>query len=183
MKYLIASDIHGSYYYGKLIIDMFNKHNCDKMILLGDILYHGPRNDLPKEYDPKQLYELLNQYADKIICVKGNCDADIDQMVLNFPILAPYIMMEVSGKTVYFTHGDVFNSTNLPPMNKDDILVHGHTHVQRCEKHPDHIYLNPGSIAIPKEDSYHGFMILENGFFKYMDENGVITSEFSIFCV
>ncbi len=167
MKYLIASDIHGSYKYGQIVIDMFNSHNCDRLILLGDILYHGPRNDLPEGHNPKELVKLLNQYADKIICVQGNCDCDVDQMVLNFPIMAPYFFMEVNNRLVCFTHGHVYNSTNLP--TKDIILVHGHTHVQVCKQYEDHIYLNPGSIALPKQDSYHGFMILENGVFRWYD--------------
>lgn len=171
MKYFIASDIHGSYYYGKMVVDKFIASKADKLILLGDILYHGPRNDLPKDYRPKELTKLLNEYRKDIICVQGNCDADVDQMVLQFPILAPYLIMEVNGINVYFTHGHVFNNDNLPPLNSDDILVHGHTHVQRKEFYPTHTYLNPGSISLPKEDSYHGYMILDNDTFYWYDEN------------
>jgi len=178
MRYLIGSDIHGSYYYGNLLLEQFEKRKCDKLILLGDILYHGPRNDLPKEHDPKKLTEAFNKYKDKIICVKGNCDADIDQMVLEFPILAPYFILQVEDKLVYFTHGDVFNSNNLPA--KDIILVHGHTHVQRLERHEDHLYFNPGSIALPKEDSKHGYMILDNNIFIWYDEDGNELNRFEV---
>lgn len=180
MKYFIASDIHGSYYYGKLIIDRFIDSKADKLILLGDILYHGPRNDLPKDYDPKKLTALLNQYSKKIICVQGNCDAQVDQMVLQFPILAPYLIMEVNNRNIFFTHGHIFNNENLPPMSCEDILVHGHTHVQRKEIYPTHTYLNPGSISLPKEDSYHGYMILEDNTFKWHDENGNICDSLNI---
>ena len=113
MKYLIATDIHGSLYYGQKIIDAFNLLQADKIILLGDTLYHGPRNDLPKEYNPKELTNLLNQYKNRIISVKGNCDSDVDQMVLQFPIIAPLIIMEIKNRNIYFTHGDIFNSNHL----------------------------------------------------------------------
>ena len=178
MKYMIASDIHGSAYYTGIILGFFEKMKCDRLILLGDILYHGPRNDLPKGHNPKEVTRLLNNYKDKIIAVKGNCEADIDQVVLEFPIIAPYFIMEVNNKLVFFTHGDEFNSSHLPM--KDIILVHGHTHVQRCEKHEDHVYLNPGSIALPKDDSYHGFMIMENGLFSFYDEQGNKHNEYQI---
>ncbi|MCR5067197.1 MAG: phosphodiesterase [Erysipelotrichaceae bacterium] len=178
MKYLIASDIHGSAHYTQIILEQFEKMNCDKLILLGDILYHGPRNPVPYGHDPKKVFEMLNNYADRIICLKGNCDADIDQMVLEFPILAPYFIMEANGKLIYFTHGDIFNSSNLPA--RDIILVHGHTHVQRCEQHEDHVYLNPGSISVPKPDNYHGFMVLENGCFSWYDETGVLKNQYRI---
>ena len=180
MKYLIATDIHGSLYYGQKIIDAFNLLQADKIILLGDTLYHGPRNDLPKEYNPKELTNLLNQYKNRIISVKGNCDSDVDQMVLQFPIIAPLIIMEIKNRNIYFTHGDVFNSNHLPPMNKNDILVHGHTHVVRKEVHPDHIYLNPGSISLPKENCYHGYMLLDEDCFYYYDENHQIKDVYQI---
>ncbi len=178
MKYLIASDLHGSAYYTELILNYFTKMNCDRLILLGDILYHGPRNPVPYGHDPRKCFEMLNNYADKIICVRGNCDAAIDDMVLDFPILAPYFIMEVHGKLVFFTHGDILNSEHLPL--KDIVLVHGHTHVQRCEQHEDHVYLNPGSIAVPKPDNYHGFMTLEDGIFSWYDEDGTKKNEYRI---
>lgn len=180
VKYLIASDIHGSYLYGKLIIEKFNQHKADKIILLGDILYHGPRNDLPKEHNPKDLAVLLNQYKDKIIGVQGNCDAEIDQMVLEFPLLASYFIIEINKRNIFFTHGHTFNSDNLPPLNKEDILVHGHTHVQRNLKYDNHTYLNPGSIALPKENSVHGYMILEDNVFRWFDENDNVIDSLTI---
>lgn len=180
MNYLIASDIHGSYYYGKKVIDLFEKHHCDKIILLGDLLYHGPRNDLPKGHDPKALTVLLNQYANKIIAVCGNCDADIDQMVLNFPILAPYFMMEVHQRMLYFTHGHIFNNDHLMALNSNDILVHGHTHVQRIETYPTHTYINPGSISLPKEDSRHAVIILHDNIMDFVDENDEVFLTYTI---
>lgn len=180
MKYLIASDIHGSYYYGQLIIDKFIQHKADKIILLGDILYHGPRNDLPKGHNPKKLASLLNEYKDRIIAVQGNCDAEIDQMVLEFPILAQYFIVEINKRNIFFTHGHTFNSDNLPPLNKEDILVHGHTHVQRNVHYDSHTYLNPGSISLPKEDSVHGYMILEDNIFKWFDEDDNLIDSLTI---
>ncbi|MGI6608742.1 MAG: phosphodiesterase [Erysipelotrichaceae bacterium] len=180
MKYLIASDIHGSYYYGKIIIEKFRQHNADKIILLGDILYHGPRNDLPKGHDPKNLAILLNDFKDRIIAVQGNCDAEIDQTVLEFPLLTQYFIIEINKRNIFFTHGHTFNSNNLPPLNKEDILVHGHTHVQRNIKYDNHTYLNPGSISLPKEDSVHGYMILENNIFKWYDINDNLIDSLTI---
>lgn len=168
MKYLVVSDIHGSLYYGKLAISMYEKHQCDSIIILGDILYHGPRNDLPRDYNPKELFAFLNKYKDKIKAVRGNCDAQIDKDVLEFEIKDDYLVNEINHQEVYFTHGDFYNSKNLPKQNI--YLFHGHTHVQRYVVNSDHVYINPGSIAIPKEDSYHGFIIINEDKIEFYDE-------------
>ena len=174
MKWFIASDTHGSEYYCKKMLDCFEKEKADKMLLLGDILYHGPRNDLPKDYNPKAVIELLNALKDKILCVRGNCDTEVDQMVLQFPILADYCIIADAGKVVYATHGHNFNENNLPPLGSGDILLHGHTHVPKCTKHETYTYMNPGSVSIPKEGSHHGYMLLENGVFTWKDFEGNI---------
>lgn len=172
MKWFIASDIHGSEYYCKQMLAAFEREAADKMLLLGDILYHGPRNDLPKDYNPKAVIELLNAQKDKILCVRGNCDTEVDQMVLQFPILADYCIIADADKVVYATHGHNFNESNLPPLGNGDILLHGHTHVPKCTKHETYTYLNPGSVSIPKENSHHGYMLLENGAFIWKDFDG-----------
>ncbi len=172
MKYLIASDIHGSAFYCEKVIESFKKEKADKLLLLGDILYHGPRNDLPVEYAPKKVIEMLNPLKDKILCVRGNCDTEVDQMVLEFPILAEYCLIAHDNTLIFVTHGHKFNTSNLPPLSKGDILLHGHTHVPKCENFADIMYLNPGSASIPKEDSHHGYMTFENGVFLWKDFDG-----------
>ena len=163
MKLLIASDIHGDYESAEIVINKFNEESCDKLLLLGDILYHGPRNDLPATYAPKKVIALLNEYKDKILTVRGNCDTEVDQMVLDFPILADFALLSLDGLTVFATHGHHHNTATPPPMAKGDILLHGHTHVLKCEEFGDeNIYLNPGSVALPKEGNPRTYMIYEN---------------------
>ena len=127
MKIMFASDIHGSAYYCRRLLDIYGRSGAGRLVLLGDILYHGPRNDLPKEYAPKEVIAMLNPLKDQIYAVRGNCDTEVDQMVLQFPILADYALLVLDGKTFYVTHGHVFNQDHLPPMQAGDILVHGHT--------------------------------------------------------
>ncbi len=172
MKLLIASDIHGSETYCKKLIDAFRNENADRLLLLGDILYHGPRNDLPEGYAPKKVISLLNGMKDKIFCVRGNCDTEVDQMVLEFPILADYAVIPVGNSLIYATHGHNFNEDKLPPLQKGDILLHGHTHIPKCVEHENYVYMNPGSTSIPKEDSHHGYMTLCNGVFEWKDFDG-----------
>ncbi|MGN0475094.1 MAG: phosphodiesterase [Acutalibacteraceae bacterium] len=173
MKFIIASDIHGSAYYCEKLIKAFDAEKADRMLLLGDILYHGPRNDLPRDYAPKQVIQMLNTYKDKLLCVRGNCDTEVDQMVLDFPIMADYAVFPIDGKIIYATHGHVFNENNLPPLQKGDILLHGHTHVPKYTVHDNYVYINPGSVSIPKENTPHSYAILENGRFIWMNlENG-----------
>jgi len=162
LKLLIASDIHGSAYYCEELTRAFEREGAQKLVLLGDILYHGPRNDLPREYAPKQVIEQLNSLKDRILCVRGNCDTEVDQMVLDFPILADYALLSMDGLTVYATHGHVYNNDKLPPLAKGDILLHGHTHIQALEDRGTHYYLNPGSVSIPKNGNAHSYMVYED---------------------
>ena len=133
MKLFIASDIHGSAYWCRQMIEAYRAEKADRMLLLGDILYHGPRNDLPKEYAPKEVIALLNSMKREIFCVRGNCDTEVDQMVLPFPILADYAVIPVGNQLMYCTHGHVYNGSHLPPLADGDILIHGHTHVPLCD--------------------------------------------------
>ena len=169
MKLMFASDIHGSAYYAERLRESYFEEKADKLILLGDLLYHGPRNDLPKEYAPKRVIEILNSMKSELLCVRGNCDTEVDQMVLEFPILADYAILYLDGKMVYMTHGHHQNPQN-PPMLKDgDILMNGHTHVSAQEwiqtDFGGFTYLNPGSVSIPKNGTGHSYMIYENGVF------------------
>lgn len=172
MTFLIASDLHGSARYTRLLTEAFAAEGADRLILLGDILYHGPRNDLPAGYAPKEVIALLSPLKDRILCVRGNCDTEVDQMVLPFPILADYAVMPVGSRLCYMTHGHVYHSDHLPPLTPGDILLHGHTHVPACQEHPTHVYLNPGSVSIPKEGSHHGYMTLRDGLFLWKDFDG-----------
>lgn len=167
MKLMIASDIHGSSYYCRRMVEAFEREKADKLLLLGDILYHGPRNDLPKDYAPKEVITMLNTLKDKILCVRGNCDTEVDQMVLEFPILADYAVLLVGAHTIYATHGHKYNEDNLPPLQKGDILFNGHTHVPKFVDHNNYVYMNPGSVSIPKESSEHSYMILDEGTFTW----------------
>lgn len=179
MKYMIASDIHGSAYYCEKLIEAFKREGADKLLLLGDILYHGPRNALPEGYSPKDVAEMLNAMKDKILCVRGNCDTEVDQMVLNFPIMAEYAILDLGKNAVFVTHGHNFNEEHLPPLNDGDILLHGHTHVPKCVQHDSYIYMNPGSVSIPKEDSHHGYMTLEGATFTWKDLEGEVKNQFT----
>lgn len=174
MKYFVVSDIHGSAYYCSLLLDAFAKEQADCILLLGDILYHGPRNDLPKEYEPKKVIQMLNEHKNEILCVRGNCDAEVDQMVLEFPIMADYSLITSGTRTIYATHGHKYNEKNLPPLREGDILLHGHTHVPKHRIHEHYTYMNPGSVSIPKEGSHHGYMIIEDGTFIWKDFSGKV---------
>ena len=180
MKWMIASDIHGSAKWCRELLAAFDREQADRLLLLGDILYHGPRNDLPEEYAPKEVIALLNAHKDRLACVRGNCDCEVDQMVLEFPVLADYCLLPVGEHLVYATHGHVYNESNLPPLMPGDILLHGHTHIPCCNRHETYTYLNPGSVSIPKEQSPHGYMILEGTKFTWKTMEGKVWQEFSV---
>lgn len=174
MKLMIASDIHGSALYCEKLLERYRHEAPDKLLLLGDILYHGPRNDLPDGYSPKEVIKMLNDIKDKILCVRGNCDAEVDQMVLDFPIMADYIILNLDDETVFATHGHIYNEQKLPPMGNCDILLCGHTHIPKYTRHSDYTYINPGSVSIPKEGSLRGYMIYEDKKFVRKDLDGNI---------
>lgn len=151
MKYLVFSDIHGSLDSALFIMKKYNELKPHKLILLGDILYHGPRNDLPPSYNPKEVIKLLNSISNKIICVKGNCDAEVDQMVLSFKIWNKKIL-EINNKKILLTHGHHINYTSPIKDESIDIVIHGHTHINRIDKVNNCTYINLGSISIPKDN-------------------------------
>ena len=181
MKWMIASDLHGSAVYCRRMIEAFEREGADRLLLLGDLLYHGPRNDLPEGYAPKEVMPLLNGMKPKLLCVRGNCDAEVDQMVLDFPILADYAVLPVGQRLVYATHGHVHNLKNLPPLAPGDILLHGHTHIPAwTEFGEENLYLNPGSLSIPKEGSAHSYMTLEGKTFCWKTLEGETYHELSL---
>lgn len=180
MKFFIASDIHGSEFFCKKMLECFEKEKADKLLLLGDILYHGPRNDLPCGYAPKKVIELLNPIKNKILAVRGNCDTEVDQMVLSFPILADYAIISEGEHCIYATHGHVFNENNPPALSEGDILLCGHTHVPACVEKEGFVYMNPGSVSIPKEGSSNMYMTLENGKFLWKAFDGSVKAEYSL---
>ena len=165
MKLMIASDIHGSAKFCRQMLQRFAEEKADRLLLLGDVLYHGPRNDLPEEYAPKQVIAMLNERKNVLCCVRGNCDTEVDQMVLEFPILSDFSVIPVGKRLLYATHGHHNGETNPPPLCEGDLLLCGHTHVPKCADHGSFIYLNPGSVSIPKEGSCHSYMTLEDGTF------------------
>ncbi len=178
MKILIASDIHGDLDSTEKMLAAYDTRGCDKLLLLGDILYHGPRNDLPETYAPKRVIELLNERRHSILAVRGNCDTEVDQMVLSFPILADYAYIAVDGLSVFATHGHKFNTEAPPPLCEGEILLHGHTHVLKHEKFGNGcFYLNPGSVALPKEGNPRTYMVYEQRCFTTYDFLGNIVSE------
>ena len=182
MKWMIASDLHGSAYYCRKMLEALDREGADRLFLLGDLLYHGPRNDLPRDYAPKEVIPLLNSLKGKLFCIRGNCDAEVDQMVLDFPVLADYAVLPTEQRLIYATHGHIYNVQNLPPLAPGDILLHGHTHVPAwIEFGENNLYLNPGSLSIPKENSPHSYMTLENGLFQWKDvETGEVYNELKL---
>ena len=173
MKFLIASDLHGSATACRKLLAAFAREGADRLVLLGDILYHGPRNDLPEGYAPKEVISLLSPLADRILAVRGNCDTEVDQMVLPFPVLADYAVIPVGERLIYLIHGHKYNENDPLPLAKGDILLHGHTHVAGIRKKEDIVLLNPGSLSLPKENTPRGYILLENGLFSFRYlENG-----------
>lgn len=166
MKYIIASDIHGSAYWCGKLMELIEAEAPDRILLLGDLLYHGPRNDLPKGYAPKQVIPLLSSLSDRILAVRGNCEAEVDQMVLPFPCMADYALVEDGGMALYLTHGHLWNPDHLPPLRPGTVFLSGHTHVKMDEIRGGIRCLNPGSVAIPKDGS-NSCLILENGVFRF----------------
>ena len=172
MKLLIASDIHGAAPACRALLDAFGREGADRLLLLGDILYHGPRNGIPEGYDPKAAAALLNECRDRILCIRGNCDADVDQMMLSFPILAEFALIETQGYVLYATHGHIWNAGHLPPLASGDILLYGHTHVPAWEISGETPCFNPGSVSLPKQQTPRSYMTLTDGVFSWKTLDG-----------
>jgi len=172
MKLMIASDIHGSARWCRAMLDACRAEGADRLLLLGDLLYHGPRNDLPDEYAPKQVIAMLNEISGQLLCVRGNCEAEVDQMVLSFPVMADYCALMWEGHVIYVTHGHLHGESNPPPMGDGGILLCGHTHIPACNRHETFTYLNPGSVSIPKNGSAHSYAVLEGNTMVWKDLEG-----------
>ena len=172
MRLMIASDIHGSDEFLAQLLDAYEKEAPDKLILLGDLLYHGPRNDLPSGYAPKAALSRLNAMADKLLCVRGNCDCEVDQMVLDFPIMAEYALVYLGGRMIFVTHGHIFGGANPPKLSAGDVLLTGHTHIPAWDDCGEYWYLNPGSVSLPKENTQHSYMMLEDTTFTWKTLEG-----------
>ena len=185
MKIMFASDIHGSAYYCRKMLDIYSESGAGRLVILGDLLYHGPRNDLPREYAPKDVIAMQNPLKTQIYAIRGNCDTEVDQMVLEFPILADYGLLVLEGKVFYATHGHVYNQDRLPPLQDGDILIHGHTHILKAEtieaEGGRHItVLNPGSVSIPKGGNPNTYAVLENGVFSIRTLEGEVVKELKL---
>ena len=180
MKLMFASDIHGSRSACEAVLNAYKAEGAERLILLGDLLYHGPRNDLPREYAPKQVISMLKDMKKEIYAVRGNCEAEVDQMVLQFPVMADYCILNLDGRTFYATHGHIYNENNLPPIQEGDILIHGHTHVLKAEQKEGYVLLNPGSVSIPKEGNPPTYAIFEDGVFTIKDFEGNIVKSIEL---
>ena len=172
MKLMIASDIHGSAKWCERMLQAWREEGRPRLLLLGDLLYHGPRNDLPEEYAPKRVIGLLNDVAESLLCVRGNCEAEVDQMVLRFPVMADYCALLLDGHVIYATHGHLFGEDNPPPLAEGDILLCGHTHIPGVHRHEGFTYVNPGSVSIPKNGTAHSYATLEGGALRLIDLEG-----------
>lgn len=179
MKLLFVSDIHGSFYYANKAMEIFQVENADYIVLLGDELYHGARNPLPKEYNPVEVTNLLNKFARKIIAVRGNCDSEVDQMVLDFPVMSDYSTILYNGRRLFLTHGHIYNINNIPKLNEGDVLIYGHTHVPLAEKKDGIFVINPGSITFPKENNPNTYGVLEDDVFRIKELDGKVFREIS----
>lgn len=179
MKLFVISDIHGSLKDLKNALAAYERENCDTLLILGDELYHGPRNPLPDSYDPRSVSELLNNLKKKIIAVRGNCDSEVDQMMLEYPIMSDYSILFWEQKRIFMSHGHIYNKDTLPPLCEGDILIYGHTHIPVAEKHENIFMLNPGSITFPKENFPKSYGIFENNSFKVKTFDGKTIKEIS----
>lgn len=172
MKFMIASDIHGSAYFCERLLRAYERERADRLLLLGDLLYHGPRNDLPRGYEPKSVIKMLNGAKNEILCVRGNCEAEVDQMVLEFPAFADYIMVPLDSRAIFATHGHVYSENNMPPIKNGDIFLYGHTHVSEMRKTEKYIFINPGSVSIPKGGNVNSYMTLADNVFTLKSLDG-----------
>lgn len=170
MKLMIASDIHGSACFCEQLLAAFEREQADTLLLLGDLLYHGPRNDPPQGYAPKQVIELLNAKKERLLCVRGNCDSEVDQMVLDFPILSDCCVLWVDGLRIYATHGH----HDAPLLPEGTVLLGGHTHVPAWELRNGIRYANPGSVSLPKKDGLRSYLTLEDRRFQWKTLDGAV---------
>ena len=178
MKVLVISDIHGSSYYARKIEKIVEKENPEKVVLLGDLYYHGPRNELSQEYAPMEVAKILNSLKDKLMVVRGNCDAEVDEMISEFKF-EEHILTNINGKNIYFTHGHKYNIENIP-YEDFDILIYGHIHQGFIQEKEGYLFANPGSISLPKGGTEHSYLILEENQITLKDVDGRILQEYKL---
>ena len=178
MKLFFISDIHGSIDDLNRVLELFEKEGADYLIILGDILYHGPRNPLPSNYNPQDVSKRLNVYKDKIIAIRGNCDSEVDQMLLEFPIMADFSQILLENKRFFLTHGHIYNENILPPLINKDILCHGHTHIPLAEEKNGIIIFNPGSITFPKENNKKSYGLYKENQLFVLDFHGEVIKNY-----
>lgn len=180
MNIFFISDIHGSLYYLKKAIERYKEEGAGYIVILGDVLYHGPRNQLPKDYNPQSVASLLNEYKDKIIAVRGNCDSEVDQMLIEYPMMSDYSIILCNNRRLFLTHGHIYNEDNLPELSENDVLVFGHTHIPEAKKHNKIYVLNPGSVSLPKENNPNSYAILKDDLFQIKDLDGTVIKEIKL---
>lgn len=178
MKVLVISDIHGSSYYARKIEEIVERENPEKIVLLGDLYYHGPRNELSQEYAPMEVAKILNSLKDKLMVVRGNCDAEVDEMISEFKF-EEHILTNINGKNIYFTHGHKYNIENIP-YEDFDILIYGHIHQGFIQEKEGYLFANPGSISLPKGGTEHSYLILEENQITLKDVDGIILQEYKL---
>ena len=181
MKLFVASDLHGSACYCEKMLEAYERSAAGRMLLLGDLLYHGPRNDLPEDYRPKEVIRMLNEHSEEIWAVRGNCEAEVDQMVLDFPVMADYGVMMLGKMAVYATHGHLWNENALPPIKKGDALLYGHTHLYRACMEKGIYFLNPGSAALPKGGNEPTYAMLTEEKFSVYSFDDRLKAEMAFF--
>ena len=180
MKIMIASDLHGSEIYCKKLLEVMKQEQADKLLLLGDLLYHGSRNPLPEGYNPQAVAEMLNAHKQQILCVRGNCDSEVDQMLLEFPIMAEYCILSAGRRMLFATHGHTYHENHLPMLQTGDVLLHGHTHIPALADRGDYIYANPGSVTLPKGGSARSYLVLEDTMFTLKTLQGDVLAQLSL---
>ncbi len=179
MKWMIASDLHGSAYYCGELLRAYRKEGAERLILLGDLLYHGPRNELPEGYDPKAVIGMLNGLKNEATGARGNCDAEVDQMVLEFPMMADYLLWPLGRHTIFATHGHLFHPEHLPPLRGGDLFLFGHTHIPLCQQKAGITLLNPGSVSLPKEGSPHSYLVFDGTAFLWKTLEGTVYERYA----
>ncbi len=178
MKFLIASDVHGSAYFAQEIVDAAKREKADKIILLGDIYNHGPRNPLPKDYAPLKVAEILNGVKANLLVIKGNCDSQVDTLISEFDFIENACVLS-NGKTVFLTHGHVYNKDDKP-KTEFNAVVYGHFHTGFIEKKGSTVFVNCGSVSLPKNGTPSSYVVLDEGVIQLKTINGDEISSVSL---
>jgi len=180
LKLFFASDLHGSFPATEKVLDLFKQSGAQHLILLGDVLNHGPRNPIPEGYNPPKVAKLLNEFSHEIIAVRGNCDSEVDQMLLSFPMMSAYSWILLNNnKRIFLTHGHLYHADKKPTLKAGDVIAHGHTHIPVAEYQQEYFIFNPGSITFPRNGFEPSYGLYENGAFKVISLSGeeILSSE------